>query len=147
MVRGAQNPSEGAVAAWARLMRVSQALLPAVEADLKAQGFPSLSWYDGLLELRRAGSDGLRPYELQSAMLLAQYNMSRLANRLIEAGYVERERSEADGRGQVLRITQSGEALLRRMWPAYRHAIAIHFAEKLSTQELAKLTAILGRLV
>ena len=84
-----KNPSEQAITAWARLVRTSQSLLPAVEADLKAQGFPPLAWYDALLELRRAGAEGLRSFELQEQMLLAQYNLSRLTDRLQKAGYID----------------------------------------------------------
>ena len=119
-----KNPSEQAITAWARLVRTSQSLLPAVEADLKAQGFPPLAWYDALLELRRAEDEGLRSFELQDQMLLAQYNLSRLTDRLRKAGYIDRVTCQDDRRGQVLRITAVGERLLKRMWPAYRAAIA-----------------------
>ena len=83
--------SDETVTAWARLVRISQAVLSKVEADLKAADLPPLSWYDALLELERARPDGLRPYQLQERMLLAQYNMSRLTDRLAKAGYIERE--------------------------------------------------------
>ncbi len=137
---------EVAVAAWARLLRVSQSLLEGVEADLKAAGFPPLAWYDALLELKRAGPGGLRPYELQEEMLLAQYSLSRLSDRLVKAGYVERRVCVEDKRGQVLRITKEGRALQRRMWPVYRNAIATHFAGKLSEKDSVALARILGKL-
>lgn len=138
--------SKEAVDAWARLVRVSQVLLSAVESDLKADGFPPLSWYDVLLELRRAGPGGLRPFELERAMLLAQYNISRLVERLLKAGYVARRPCEEDARGQILSITPHGERLLRRMWPAYRAAIRRHFADRLGDGDAEALARILGRL-
>ncbi len=138
--------SEGAIAAWARLVRVSQSLLAAVEDDLKSAGFPPLAWYDALLELRRRGKAGLRPYELQAAMLLAQYNLSRLMDRLSIAGYVERLPCETDRRGQILRITPAGRTLLAAMWPAYRAAIAKHFATRLDGCETERLAATLSKL-
>ena len=138
--------SNDAVTAWARLVRVSQAVLGRVEADLKAQGFPPLAWYDALLELRRAGAAGLRPFELERGMLLAQYNLSRLTDRLARAGYVERAPCEDDARGHILKITPQGRALLKKMWPAYRAAIARHFAEKLRGKDATALADILGRL-
>ena len=46
---------------WMRLMRASRTTLAAIEAALKGAGLPPLSWYDALLELRRAGVGGLRP--------------------------------------------------------------------------------------
>jgi len=141
-----KHPSEEALAAWPRFLRVSRALVGAVEADLKAAGLPALAWYDALLELRRAGKAGLRPYELQAHMLLEQYNLSRLSDRLARAGYVERLPCPEDRRGQRLRITAEGRALLNAMWPVYRAAIARHFSVKLDTREVAQLRALLTKL-
>ena len=138
--------SDETVTAWARLVRISQAVLSKVEADLKAADLPPLSWYDALLELERARPDGLRPYQLQERMLLAQYNMSRLTDRLAKAGYIEREDCSDDGRGQILKIDSAGRGLLQRMWPVYRKPIAAHFAEKLDTDETAALSRMLIKL-
>ena len=141
------EPSEDVVRAWARLVRVPQSLLSAVESDLKSQGLPPLSWYDALLELRRTGSAGLRPFELQREMLLAQYNLSRLIARLLAAGHVESLPCEEDRRGQVLKITPQGEHLLEEIWPAYRAAIDKHFAVRLGEKNARALGALLGDLI
>lgn len=138
--------SEATVRAWARLVRVSQAVLSAVEADLKRDGLPPLAHYDALLELSRTGREGLRPFELQRAMLLAQYNVSRLVDRLARAGHLERCIAEDDGRGQTLLITPAGRALLKRMWPAYARAIRRHFGAALTEAEAEALANLLGKL-
>jgi DNA-binding MarR family transcriptional regulator len=140
-------PSEAATAAWIALVRAQHAILGAVEAELKRAGFPPLAWYDALLELRRAGPAGLRPYVLEGAMLLAQYNLSRLVDRLAAAGHVRKEPCPEDGRGHVLRITESGRALLRAMWPVYAAAIQRHLGAKLSEAEAGTLAALLRRLL
>ncbi len=127
-------------------MRVSQQLLSAVEKDLKAAKLPQLSWYDVLLELRRAGPDGLRPFELQDKLLLAQYNQSRLIDRLAKAGLVSRDAYESDGRGQVLRITAQGQDTLAVMWEVYRQSIFLHFTNKLSEEDIADLGQLLKSL-
>jgi len=134
--------TEAHVSAWARVVRVSERVLQAVEEELKSAGLPPLSWYDLLLELRRGGPGGLRPYQLQSAMLISQYNMSRLIDRIAKAGHVERLSCDADGRGQIIRITPHGKALQRKMWPIYRTVLEREFASKLAegdAQRLAKL--------
>jgi DNA-binding MarR family transcriptional regulator len=138
--------SKDAEQAWARLMRVSQALLARVEADVKEAGFPPLAWYDALLELKRAGDAGLRPYALQRAMLLAQYNLSRLTDRLAKAGYLERLPVAEDKRGQILRITPAGRELLKRMWPVYRRALTRHFGARLDEEESRSLSETLDKL-
>lgn len=134
------------VTTWARLLRVSQALLAATDAELKAKGFPPLAWYDALLELKRAGEAGLRPFELQREMLLAQYNVSRLIDRLVKAGYAERRAAVSDGRGQVLTISRAGRALLKGMWPTYQSIIRSAFAEKLDENEKLVLRDIFAKL-
>jgi DNA-binding MarR family transcriptional regulator len=131
---------------WARFVRVSHAVLGAVEADLKTAGFPPLSWYDALLELRRVDPDGLRQFELQEHMLLAQYNMSRLIDRLNHAGYARREACLEDGRGQVICLTEKGRALIDAMWPAYRAAIMAHFGGRLDANDASALASVLEKL-
>jgi DNA-binding MarR family transcriptional regulator len=134
------------ITAWARLQRTSQRVLSAVESDLKAAGHPPLAWYDVLFELKRAGRDGLRPLALQSQMLLTQYNLSRLLDRMERDGYIERRPCPDDGRGQIVVITSKGRQLIKRMWPAYQAAIQRHFAERLSAEEATRLAHLLGKL-
>ena len=138
-------PSDAVIRAWTRLIRAQQTALSAVEAELKAAGFPPLGWYDVLLELTRKDA-ALRPFALEQELLLAQYNLSRLLDRLEMAGYVERRTCPDDGRGQVVAITVSGRALVKRMWPTYRAAIGRHVGAKLSEDEAARLAALLGKL-
>jgi DNA-binding MarR family transcriptional regulator len=140
------NPSEAAVRAWARLMRVSEALLTAVEGELKAEGLPPLAWYDALLELDRAPEGQLRPFELERHMLLPQYSTSRLVDRLERAGLVERLGCPEDKRGRLILITGTGRDLRQRMWPAYARAIERYVGAKLTDDEANQLTELLGRL-
>ena len=140
-------PPDAVIRAWTRLVRARQRILAAVEAELKRAGFPPLAWYDALLELRRAGPAGLRPYQLEAAMLLAQYNLSRLVDRLEAAGHLARAPSPVDGRGQVLTITEPGRALLEAMWPAYAAAIGRHVGARLTAPQAAMLASLLDRLL
>ena len=140
-------PSDTTTDAWIALVRAQQRALTAVEADLKAAGFPSLAWYDVLLELRRAGPDGLRPMEFEDRLLLAQHNVSRLLERLERAGHVRREAHESDGRGQQIHATDTGLDLQKRMWPVYGAAIERHLGSKLADDEQAKrLAELLNKL-
>lgn len=141
-----QSPSPEAVAAWARLMRVSRQLVEKAEDALKQAGLPPLGWYDVLHELAEAGEGGLRPFELTDRVLLAQYNVSRLLARLEGDGLVEKLSVADDGRGQTVRITSAGRDMRRRIWTVYGASIAALMGEKLSAAELKTLAALLGRL-
>jgi DNA-binding MarR family transcriptional regulator len=134
------------LAIWARFTRVSQSVLADVEAELKSAGFPPLGWYDALLELRRVAPEGLRQFELRERMLLAQYNLSRLTDRLADAGLVRRTPCPEDRRGQIVYLTEKGRALLDAMWPTYREAVNKHFTSRIGPEDSAALAAVLNGL-
>ena len=142
-----RKPTRTVVRAWARLVKAQRAALAAVEGTLKDAGQPPLAWYDALLELEKAGERGLRPFELERAMLLEQYNLSRLLTRMEGAGLIERAVCPEDGRGQVVRISEKGKALRREMWPVYARAIESAVGARLDSKDVETLDAILGRLI
>jgi len=141
------EPSEAAVTAWTRLVRAEQTVLDKIEAALKKADLPPLSWYDLLLELSRAEDGRLRPLELERRTLLAQYNASRLIDRMEKAGLVERLPHPEDGRGQLIAITAEGRALQKRMWKVYGPAIAAHVGAKLRPAEAVELARLLQKLM
>ena len=107
---------------------------------------PPLAWYDALLELERAGDDGLRPFELQRAMLLKQTTSASLIDRIRVVGHVERRACADDGRGQQIAVTDRGKAVRRKMWPVYARAIQSAVGEHLSTTQAETLDGLLGQL-
>lgn len=130
--------------AWNRLLRAHRAALGLVEAALKAADLPSLEWYDVLIELDRG--DVLRPRDLQERLVIAQYNLSRMLDRMVAAGLVARAPCPQDGRGQLIELTPEGRAMRAAMWPVYAAAIEAAVGERLSQSEAAALADLLGRL-
>ena len=141
-----EKPSDMAVTAWARLLKAQQVLLERVEADLKAADLPPLEWYDVLLELKREESGRLRQFELGRRVLLSKYNLSRLLDRLEDAGLVKRQPCKEDARGADVTITAAGRALQKKIWPVYQQAIAQHFARRLSAAEAEQLAELMKRM-
>ena len=141
-----RNPSEAAVKAWIRLIRARDQVLGAIERDLKAGDCLPLAWYDVLLELSRAPGGRLRPYEIEKETLLAQYNLSRLLDRLEKEGLVAREPCADDARGHWVVLTEKGRAMQARTWKVYARAIQRHVGEKLDDKAAAALADLLGRL-
>lgn len=132
--------------AWAQFMRVSGDLLQKVETDLKTAALPPLAWYDVLLEVRRAQPEWLRPVDIQEKMLVKQYNMSRLIDRLVNEDLVVRKSCDCDKRGMYIVLTAKGNELLDDIWPVYKAAIDQHFGDKLNPSEIGDLARILGKL-
>ncbi|AHK43095.1 putative transcriptional regulator protein, MarR family [Ensifer adhaerens OV14] len=143
---GELRPTPAATQAWIGLMRAQRRVLSAIEADFKRAGLPPLGWYDVLWELVQAEDGKLRPFEIESRTLLAQYNLSRLIDRLEREGLVRREAFDADGRGRWVVVTDKGRATRERMWEVYSGSIEAHVGTKLGTDEAQQLASLLARL-
>jgi DNA-binding MarR family transcriptional regulator len=131
--------------AWTALVSASRILIEKVEAALKSEGHPPLAWYDALLEIEKAGTDGLRPFEIKERLLLPQYGTSRLLDRLVKAGLLAREACADDARGQVIRITEQGRGVRRAMWPVYARVLSEEFESRLTAKDTAQLGSLLTR--
>ncbi len=136
--------SETAQKAWVELIRAHRSALCSVERALRAAELPPLEWYDVLLELERGGP--LRPRDLQDRLLLAQYNLSRLLDRMESDKLIARERCSEDARCQWVRATAAGKALRQRMWPVYSCAIEQALGAKLTAGQAGRLSDLLARL-
>lgn len=132
---------------WARLTRVQHKILTSIETALKKVGLPPLSWYDVLLELNRMPDTGLRPMELEARLLLPQYGLSRLLDKMETAGLIERRPYEGDGRGQIVKITNAGQKMRSQMWPVYATSISETVDRKLSAEDAEHLYRLLGKLI
>jgi DNA-binding MarR family transcriptional regulator len=84
---------------------------------------------------------------LAQKVVLSRSNLTRLVDRLAEAGLVSRERSEDDRRGAYAVLTEAGREMRRRMWPVYEAGIRQLFEGRLSEAEAETLGAALRRLL
>jgi DNA-binding MarR family transcriptional regulator len=132
---------------WIKLTRTHHHLLNAVEEALKSEDLPPLGWYDVLLELSRAGNNGLRPFELEQKLLLPQYGISRLVDKIEKSGYLQRQRCPDDKRGLRLFITEQGSKVQQKMWPIYATTLNTNIEQKLDRSEQDILVTILSKLL
>ncbi|MFT3974585.1 MAG: MarR family winged helix-turn-helix transcriptional regulator [Amaricoccus sp.] len=128
-------------------MRAHQAAVTHVQGAMKAADLPSLGSYDVLLELERAGDQGVRPVALERELAMPQYGLSRLLARLEDMGLVERRSCPGDGRGQTVFVTDAGREMRRRMWSVYAPALHEAIGRRLSAEEAEGLAELLGRLL
>ena len=137
-----QTDIDTVMLAWVRLIRAKARVVANVEGALKAKGYPPLAWYDVLLELSREGGRRLRPVELEKELLVAQYNLSRLIDRMEEAGLLAREPCDGDGRGQLIALTPGGKALQKQIWPHLRDAVLAEMSA-IKLPDIARLAKLL----
>src|ERR687890_2039595 len=97
--------------AYLSVVRTTSALTDHVEDLLKPYGI-SATQYNVLRILRGAGEGGLCRNELRDRMLTRMPDMTRLLDRMEEAGLVTRSREREDRRMVLTRITERGLELL-----------------------------------
>lgn len=137
-------PSDPVVRAFVRLVRAQRSVVTGIERAVKDAGYPPLEWYDVLWELEREGPS--RPRDIQDRLLFPQSNLSRLLDRMEEAGLVQRGTCQEDARGQIVCITDGGKALRKRMWKVHAGAIQNMVGNHLSDAEADQVARLLDRL-
>ena len=97
--------------AYLSVVRTSTALTDAMEDLVKSRGI-SATQYNVLRILRGSDAEGLCRNALRDRMLTRMPDMTRLLDRMEEAGLVVRVREGEDRRMVMTRITQQGRQLL-----------------------------------
>ncbi len=97
--------------AYLSVVRTATALTDGMEDLLKPQGI-SATQYNVLRILRGSGPDGLCRNALRDRMLTRMPDMTRLLDRMEDAGLVMRAREGEDRRMVLTRITEKGRRLL-----------------------------------
>ena len=133
--------------AWALLLAAHATLVERIEAALARATLPPLAWYDVLWELEKAEGHKLRMHELARRVVLSRSNLTRLTDRLENAGLVEREDTPNDRRGYHCVITRPGLAARKKMWPVYRAEIERLFSSHITLEEARAMGVALERTI
>ena len=64
-------------------------------------------------------TSGMTATELGDKTLITKGTLTGVVDRLAGRGWVERVAHESDGRSQIIRLTQAGEGLFAKVFPAH----------------------------
>ena len=140
------SPHDPRLATWRVFLRAHARVVRALERELADDQDLALTDYDVLVQLAAADGRRLRMSELADRLLLSRSGATRLIDRLVADGLVERVSCESDRRGQWASLTDAGYQRLRRASPTHLRGIARHFLDRLSPEEVATLEPMLTRL-
>jgi DNA-binding MarR family transcriptional regulator len=127
---------------WRRFLRSHARLVEVLGTELERECGLPLSWYDVLVNLAAAPGGKLRMTELARAVLLSRSGLTRLVDRMVAAGYVERRACPSDRRGALAVLTPVGREALRAAAPVHLRGIGEHFLDKLGDEDLAALARV-----
>jgi DNA-binding MarR family transcriptional regulator len=131
--------------AWLAVARTHAAITGRLQEALTAAGLPPLPWFDVLATLSEAPEQRLKMGELAEALVITRGGLTKLVDRLIKAGLLERTFCETDRRVSYATLLPAGLELLEEMRPVVSGELEATFAANLSEREAEELTATLGR--
>ena len=140
-----RRPTDPELGAWRAFLRAGSAAELAMEVALAATGV-SHSEYDVLVNIAEGPREGLRPTELAERVLITKSGLTRLLDRLVERGYIERRVCASDRRGQLIVLTPEGRHAFRRATPNIVRAIGTILGGHLGDREVEALRVACERI-
>lgn len=135
------------ITTFGRLVEAYALLTHRLDAEMEAAVGLPLLWYGVLLHVGR-GPGGLRPMtELVNATAFTSGGVTRLVDRMEQAGYVERRPCPSDRRVHYVGLTDRGRDMLERATVAHLRGLQEHVMDALEPGEAMHLDAILARLL
>jgi DNA-binding MarR family transcriptional regulator len=117
-----------------------------LDAEMRAGHGLSVSAYEVLMFLGDADEGRLRMAEIADRVLLSRSGLTRLVDRLVALGYVERCAVEDDGRGLYAQLTDPGRQALGAARHTHYRGIRRHFLDRLDVTDQIALGRIWKRL-
>jgi DNA-binding MarR family transcriptional regulator len=103
----------------------------------------SLQEYVALLFLAEAPERRLRMGRLAEALTLSKSGATRLIDRLVQDGLVERAACPSDLRGAEARLTEAGLSRLRAAAPTHLRGIAEYFLATIAPEDLPEIERVM----
>lgn len=114
-----------------------------LDEDLRLEHGLSLQEYVSLLILAEAPERRLRMGRLADALTLSKSGVTRLIDRLVDDGLVERATCSTDARGAEARLTEAGLRRLRTAAPTHLRGIAEYFLATIAPDDLPEIERVM----
>ena len=131
--------------AWGALTRTHSAIVGRLQEALATADLPPLPWYEVLATVAEAPEQRLRMGELAESLVISRGGLTRLVDRLVKAGLLERTFCETDRRVSYATLLPAGAQVLQEMRPVVVDELRIAFSAKLSIGEAEGLRDTLER--
>ena len=131
--------------AWGSLTRTHAAIAGRLQEALTQAEFPPLPWYEVLATVSDAPAQRMKMGELAEALVITRGGLTKLVDRLVKAGLLERTFCETDRRVSYATLLPAGADLLCEMRPVVIAELTTAFAAKLSVAEADELRETLER--
>jgi DNA-binding MarR family transcriptional regulator len=131
--------------AWGALTRTHAAVTQRLQEALAQGDYPPLPWYEVLATVAEAPEQRMRMGDLAEILVITRGGLTKLVDRLVKAGHLERTLCETDRRVSYATLTPAGRGLLAEMRPVIVGELEIAFSANISTRQAEQLRETLKR--
>jgi DNA-binding MarR family transcriptional regulator len=133
--------------AWLNLIQANRIVSDVLEEHVEAAAGLSLAEHEVLIRIGFSADGKLRMADLANLLLVSKSGVTRLVDRVEQAGLVKREFSPDDRRVTFASITDAGRDALARANPAFARGLAQAFLQHLTTSDVQCLRAALRKVL
>jgi len=134
------------MAAWRAFVLANARIVKLLQAEMEGEQGLSLPAYEVLVRLSEAVDGRMRMSDLATYATLTPSGLTRLIDKLVTDGLVERLRCETDARVVYAALTPAGLKRLRDAYPTHLRGVREHFVDRLTPDQLAALETALSPL-
>jgi DNA-binding MarR family transcriptional regulator len=145
-LRGSSNrlaANDPRLDAWRAFLVAHARLFRRLDEELRVEHALSLPEYETLLQIAQAPDRRMRMSQIANRVLLSKSGVTRLVDRLVADGFVERSQCSSDARGAEAGLTPAGLERLRAAATTHLRGIERYFLSAVGGDDLA----VLGRLM
>ncbi|HYT29726.1 MAG TPA: MarR family transcriptional regulator [Actinomycetota bacterium] len=133
--------SDTEMRAWQALLHAYHQVIRKLDRDLREEHDLPLAAYDVLLRLAKAPDRALRMTDLAERVMLSPSGVTRLVDRLVTKGMVQRRADPDDARGALASLTDEGLRQLRSAARTHLRGIRDQFTGRLSEAQLRNVAS------
>lgn len=135
------------IEAWHAFLVAHHRVIRKLDEELMREHGLPLGSYEVLLFLQRAPGRCLKMSDLADRALLSPSGLTRMVDRLVRSGLVERVRATGDARSVHAHLTDEGMARFRLAARTHGRGIREHFSGRLDADQLGDLKRVLESLI
>ena len=132
---------------WRSFLQTHSTVVKYLERRMEEQHGLPLPWWDVLLQLADGPGGRLRMGELAESVLLTRSGITRLVDRMIVEGLVDREPCPGDRRGYYAIITQKGRDTIERVGPDHSKDAWAVFLGHINEEEAELMGKVFNRVL
>lgn len=138
------EPRDPRLAPWRAFLLAHRRVSRRLDEELRAEHDLSFGEYDALLTIAQAPDRRIRMRHLADEVVLSKSGVTRLIDRLVDDGLVERSACLADARGAEAVLTERGLARLRAASSTHLRGIDEHFLALFSDSDLEMVERVMS---